>query len=141
VNTHQGKQDFGKSASFHLNDEFRWAVEWGRKRYPKPNSCVILVYDIPKELLLKYDHLDLSQDLKKWKNVVRNSRNGIFNEADDYASIYGPQAENVKTLIKDSKASPCPSSDKNQLALKVRKLTKQVDKQLVGTIIYRTNDI
>ncbi|GBB92945.1 hypothetical protein RclHR1_02090009 [Rhizophagus clarus] len=132
-----GNQDFGRSASFHLNDDFRCAVEWGRKRYMNPNSCVIFVYDIPKELLLKYDHLDLSRDPKKWKDVVRKSRNGIFNEADDNASVYGFQAENVKTLIKDKNAPP-RQSDKNQLALKERKLTKQVDKRLIGTIIYRT---
>ncbi|UZO07159.1 uncharacterized protein OCT59_027454 [Rhizophagus irregularis] len=133
-----GNQDFGRSASFHLNDEFRWAAEWGRKRFLNPNSCVILVYDIPAELLLKHDHLDLSQDLEKWKRVVRNSRDGKFNEADDHFSVYGPQAENVNILIKNKRATPRPSSSKNQLALKGRKLTKHVDKQLIGAIIYRT---
>uniref|UniRef100_U9TR69 Uncharacterized protein n=1 Tax=Rhizophagus irregularis (strain DAOM 181602 / DAOM 197198 / MUCL 43194) TaxID=747089 RepID=U9TR69_RHIID len=113
-----GNQDFGRSASFHLNDEFRWAAEWGRKRFLNPNSCVILVYDIPAELLLKHDHLDLSQDLEKWKRVVRNSRDGKFNEADDHFSVYGPQAENVNILIKNKRATPRPSSSKNQLALK-----------------------
>ncbi|CAB4387535.1 unnamed protein product [Rhizophagus irregularis] len=133
-----GNQDFGRTASFHLNDEFRWAAEWGRKRFQNPNTCVILVYDIPNELLLEHDHLDLSHDLEKWKRVVRNSRDGKFNEADDHYSVYGPQAENVKILIKNKRTTPRPSSSKNQLALKERKLTKHVDKQLIGAIIYRT---
>ncbi|GBB91529.1 hypothetical protein RclHR1_01890003 [Rhizophagus clarus] len=91
---HLGKsapyQDFGRS-SFYLNNEFRYATEWGRNRYLNPNSCVIFVYNIPNELLQRYNYLDLSQDLKKWEQVVRKSYNGLKNVADKYDLIYGPQ--------------------------------------------------
>jgi hypothetical protein len=139
---HLGKcapyQDFGRS-SFYLNDEFRCATEWGRKRYLNlPNTCVILVYDIPSELLQRYHYLDLSQDLKKWKEVVRKSYNGLKSVADNYDLIYGPQTKNAIGLIKDKKVTPIPSSEKNQLAVKEKKLAEHVDKQLTGIIIYRT---
>jgi hypothetical protein len=50
-------QDFGRTPSFYLHDEFRWAIEW--------KFCAILIYDIPNELLQNYDHLNLSQDLRQ----------------------------------------------------------------------------
>jgi len=131
------RQDFGSSPSFCLNDKFRYATEWGRRRHP--NSCTILVYDIPDELLrVEYSYLDLQQDHEKWKTVVRRSRNGLSSDADNYDAVYGPQITNHKRLIKDRNASPVLDTDKNQLALKERKLAKRVDKQLIGMIIYRT---
>jgi hypothetical protein len=71
--------------------------------------------------------------------VVRRSHNGLHCDADtNYDSIYGPQTKNARRLLNNINETPISSSDKNQLAIKGRKLTRRVDRQLVGTILYRT---
>ncbi len=135
----RSKQDFGKTPSYYLNDEFRWATKLARYRFP--DSWAIILYDIPSMLLeQQHNHLDLSQEHSMWKNIVRRSRNGLYNEADDdYDSVFGTQSENGGELINDRYAKPKQSADKNQLALKTRKLTKKVDLLLKGVIIYRND--
>src|SRR5207249_4883753 len=95
------------------------------------------VYDIPEPLLKSYDHLDLSNNNKRWQEVVRKSRNLVGCEADIYDSVYGPQATNYIKIIKDKRETPKAAIDKNQLALKTGKLTKKVDSCIVGVIIYK----
>ena len=89
-------------------------------------------------LLVEFSCLDLQQDHERWKTVVRRSRNGLSCDADNYDAVYGPQITNYKRLIKDRNARPV---DKNQLALKGRRLAKRVDKQLIGMIIYRSRNM
>ncbi|CAB4428353.1 unnamed protein product [Rhizophagus irregularis] len=101
------------------------------------NSPAIIVYHIPATLLEQHDHLNLSEDHRMWQEVVRHSRNGIRNVVDDYDSAYGPQATNVKKLIDDNKAILKASVDKNQLAIKSGKLSRKIDSQIVGVIIYK----
>ncbi|CAB4390548.1 unnamed protein product [Rhizophagus irregularis] len=113
---------------------WKW-VEFARQRVL--NSPAIIVYHIPETLLEQHDHLNLSEDHRMWKEVVRHSRNGIRNVVDDYDSAYGPQATNGKKLIDDDKATPKASVDKNQLAIKSGKLSRKIDSQIVGVIIYK----
>ena len=134
----RGRQDFGsKTTSYYLNNDFNCATEFGRHRFF--DSCAIIVYHIPIDLLKQqFDYLDLSIDHKKWKNVVRVSRNGNKTcEADDYDFVYGPQATNGARLIKEPKATPHPSENKYQLAIKTRKLAKKINSSIIGVIIYK----
>ncbi|GES85584.1 DUF3990 domain-containing protein [Rhizophagus clarus] len=130
------RQDFGgTTVSYYLNDNFKRAIEFGRHRYIK--SCAIIVYYIPVTLLEQHDHLDLGEDNNKWKKVVHRSRSGLSNEVDDYDSAYGPQATNGAKLLNDPNLTLKASVGKNQLAIKTRKLSKKVDSNIVGVIIYR----
>lgn len=130
------KQDFGgRDGSYYLNDKFEYAVEFGRYRFLN-DTCVVIVYHIPVSLLDQYSHLDLSEDNKNWKEVVCSSRSGLKCIADDYDSVYGPQATNGTNLLNDVHSTPKESTYKNQLAVKTRKLSKRIDKQIVGVIIY-----
>ncbi|PKC03081.1 hypothetical protein RhiirA5_452304 [Rhizophagus irregularis] len=130
------RQDFGgRTVSYYLNNNFGNAIEFARQRVL--NSPAIIVYHIPETLLEQHDHLNLSEDHRMWKKVVRHSRNGIRNVVDDYDSAYSPQATNGKKLIDDDKATPKASVDKNQLAIKSGKLSRKIDSQIVGVIIYK----
>ncbi|PKY57088.1 hypothetical protein RhiirA4_477917 [Rhizophagus irregularis] len=103
------RQDFGgRTVSYYLNNNFG-------------NSSL----------------LGNNEDHRMWQEVVRHSRNGIRNVVDDYDSAYGPQATNVKKLIDDNKAILKASVDKNQLAIKSGKLSRKIDSQIVGVIIYK----
>ncbi|GBB85843.1 hypothetical protein RclHR1_01230006 [Rhizophagus clarus] len=128
----QIKQDFGgRSPSFYLNDEFKWAIDFGLQKFISSPSAII-IYDIPK-ILLKgkdYCHLDLSGNDKKWMNVMRKSRNFCECEADDYDSIYGPQATNYIRMIRNKHETPKEAINKNQLALKYLKLTRLIDSRI-----------
>ncbi|UZO11369.1 uncharacterized protein OCT59_002938 [Rhizophagus irregularis] len=120
------RQDFGGRTD---------VVKFARQRVL--NSPAIIVYHIPETLLEQHDHLNLSEDHRMWKDVVHHSRNGIRNVVDDYDSAYGPQATNGKKLIDDNKVTPKASVDKNQLAIKSGKLSRKIDSQIVGVIIYK----
>jgi hypothetical protein len=88
-------------------------------------------------LLVKYRRLDPRQDHNRWKTVVRRPCNGLSCDADNYDTVYGPQIKNYGRLIKDINARPVPDTDKNQVALKERRLARLVDRldrQLIGTI-------
>ena len=43
---------------------------------------------------------------KRWKDVVRESRNSCVCEADVYDSVYGPQATNYVRMIKNKHETP-----------------------------------
>lgn len=135
----QKKQDFGgRTSSFYLNDEFKWAIDFGLQKFISSPSAII-IYDIPKTLLKgkEYEHLDLSGGNRRWKDVVRKSLNYCLCEADEYDSVYGPQATNYVRMISHKYETPEAAINKNQLALKSIKLTRLVDLRIVGVIVYK----
>ncbi|CAB4396217.1 unnamed protein product [Rhizophagus irregularis] len=137
----QIKQDFGsRTTSFYLNDEFKLVIDFGIQKFIG-SPCVIIIYDIPKSLLKDYQHLDLSSGNKRWKDVVRKSRNFCKCEADVYDSVYSPQVTNYIRMIRNKYEMPKADINKNQLALKSSRLTSAVDLRIVGIIIYKKNKI
>ncbi|RIA81097.1 hypothetical protein C1645_837528 [Glomus cerebriforme] len=133
----QKKQDFGgRTSSFYLNDEFKWAIDFGLQKFIN-SPCAIIIYDIPETLLKNYKYLDLSSGNKRWKDVVRKSRNYRKCEADKYDCVYGPQATNYVKMIKYRNETPKAAINKNQLALNSATLTEEVDLHIVGVIIYK----
>ncbi|PKC03160.1 hypothetical protein RhiirA5_424191 [Rhizophagus irregularis] len=107
----QKKQDFGgRTSSFYLNDEFKWAIDFRLQKFISSPSAII-IYDIPETLLKgkEYEHLDLNNGNKRWKDVVHKSHNYCACEADEYGSVYGPQTTNYVRMIKNKYETPiCP---------------------------------
>jgi predicted choloylglycine hydrolase len=53
---------------------------------------------------------------KRWKDVVRKSRNYCACEADEYGSVYGPQATNYVKMIKNKYEIPKAAINKKHLS-------------------------
>ncbi len=103
------RQDFSsKIVSYYLNNNFNCAIEFGQQWCL--NTCAIVVYCIPANLLERYDHLDLSKNNKMWKDVVHRSCNGVVNIVDDYDSAYDPQVTNDTRLLNDPRMTPQASA-------------------------------
>ncbi|EXX63562.1 hypothetical protein RirG_151220 [Rhizophagus irregularis DAOM 197198w] len=104
----QKKQDFGgRTSSFYLNDEFKWAIDFRLQKFISSPSAII-IYDIPETLLKEkeYKHLDLNNGNKRWKDVVHKSCNYCACETDEYGSVYGPQTTNYVRMIKNKYETP-----------------------------------
>ncbi|GBC44842.2 hypothetical protein GLOIN_2v1794986 [Rhizophagus irregularis DAOM 181602=DAOM 197198] len=126
----QKKQDFGgRTSSFYLNDEFKWAIDFRLQKFISSPSAII-IYDIPETLLKEkeYKHLDLNNGNKRWKDVVHKSCNYCACETDEYGSVYGPQTTNYVRMIKNKYETPKDSQPNFKLAKKWEKehLRKQI---------------
>lgn len=90
-----GRQDFGgTTVSYYLNDNFKYASTTIYKL-----MCYNCITHPPATLLEQHDHFNLSEDNKRWEQVVRRSRSGLSCEVDDYDSAYGPQATNDEKML------------------------------------------
>eukprot|EP01087_Luapelamoeba_hula_P019136 TRINITY_DN6299_c0_g1_i1.p1 TRINITY_DN6299_c0_g1~~TRINITY_DN6299_c0_g1_i1.p1 ORF type:complete len:617 (-),score=59.94 TRINITY_DN6299_c0_g1_i1:269-2119(-) len=134
------QQDFTHGNGFYLNPDDDDARKWCGQRYSRWKDCCVLTFAVEPALLSdKARHLDLSNDLDQWEEIVRLSRSGQHLDFDRYhnvQSLFGPQCTNLNNLIRRDSNNPIPSSCSNQLALRHTDIANEFTTRLVGVTFF-----